>query len=246
MKEIPILFSTDMVKAILQGRKTQTRRILNPQPEIRVMGGKPMKALTAFTGEDNPAAWTWKGTRWIPWPKFLVDHFCRYGKVGDILWVRETFGRNYFNNDCIIYKAGPFPEHYSPDFRDNDKKFLKDNRWKPAIHMPKENARIWLKNIGVRVEQLQNITPNDACEEGINYWNIDADAFEGGELQADFENYTWRDDPDYEDYHSPTFASCIESYRTLWEKINGQGSWNANPWVWVVEFEVLSTTGRPH
>lgn len=112
--------------------------------------------------------------------------------------------------------------------------------WKPSIFMPKVAARIWLQITDIKVQRLQDITPGDACDEGIEYWNIDVDAFEGGELQADFKNYTWRDDESYADYHFPTFANCIDSFRTLWQSINGEESWNKNPWVWVISFKQIT------
>lgn len=218
-KEHPILFSTSMVQAILEGRKTQTRRIVKIQPdsecyfEMKIADG--LLIIDYNQGDENPTV------------------KCPYGKIGDVLWVRETFLIIPLTNS-ILFKA------------DNNDKFLlsmgqilENAKWKPSIFMPRAACRIFLQIINIRVERLQDISPGDACDEGINYWNIDADAFEGGELGADFENYMWKDDEKYEDYFFPTYGSCIHSYQSLWEKINGAGSWQANPFVWVIEFKKL-------
>jgi len=174
MKYIPILFSTPMVSAILDGRKTMTRRKTKLQP-------------------------------------------------GDVLWVRETFANNDDNTVGWFYKAD-YPN-------------LKIPKWKPGIHMPKEACRIFLKVTGVKVERLQDISPMDAVNEGVEYYDIDHYALKGGELIADFKNYTWVDDQNYEDYHFPTFTNSIDSFRSLWQSINGVESWNENPWVWCISFE---------
>lgn len=162
---------------------------------------------------------------------------CPYGRPGDILWVREMFFRN---GDEYIYRAdGTCCEQFEQCECDEVGK----PKWKPSIHMPKDACRIFLKVTDIRVERLQDISPGDACDEGIEYWNIDGDALEGGELQADFKNYMWRDDEKYEDYHFPTYASCIDSFKSLWQSINGIESWEANPWVWVVSFKKIKKPG---
>jgi hypothetical protein len=220
-KEHPILFSPPMVQAILAGRKTQTRRAVK----------FPLKCPThkiSIGQGDNPPPVEW--ARWQP---------------GDILWVRESF--TIIGSDPIRGGEGEIIEDrkiyaFKGQKQPHIEKLFK---WKPSIHLPKAAARIWLEVINVRIERLHDISPGDACDEGINYWNVDRDAFEGGELMADFENYMWRDDENYADYHSPTYASCVESFFSLWQSINGIESFKANPWVWVIEFNVLSTTGKP-
>lgn len=147
-------------------------------------------------------------------------------QVGDILWVRETFsplvtgGPENFN--LYAYRA---------DGTDID------GKWKPSLFMPKEAARVCLKVTRVRAERLQAISVHDAAEEGVEYDNIDYGALDGGELIADYTNYMWKDDPNYEDYHFPVFPDPINSFRTLWQSINGADSWDANPWCWVYDFE---------
>lgn len=239
MKEVPILFSTPMVKAILDGRKTQTRRIIdhiNYMHLNRHIADWPLSQLRGFNGD------MWAFDLQTDVDDYVTYHVKPKCKPGDLLWVRETH---------IKTPGGKY--HYKadiPEEKDSNRKGYIDigeswAKWKPSIHMPKGGARIWLRVKEVRVERLNDISPGDACDEGIEYDNVDAEALNGGELVADFTNYMWRDDPTYEDYHFPTYASCVDSYKSLWESINGEGSWSLNPWVWVITFEVLSTTGKP-
>lgn len=238
-KEHPILFSKSMVKAILQGAKTQTRRVMKPQ-----IADCNHSIFTEAEWNKNPTEWVIKygfaycglcGNGVTPKGDYSGIK-CPYGMVGDILWVRETFEVHFCNDGGDDYTM----LHY-----------ISDNSWTrlntgmkagkhPSIHMPRIASRILLEITHIKIERLQDISPEDACDEGIEYDNIDLDAFEGGELVADFKNYTWKDDASCEDYHFPTFASCIESYRTLWQKINGKDSWNENPWVWVIEFKIIN------
>lgn len=215
MKQIPILFSTPMVQAILKGRKTQTRRVMKPQPDengVSYMPNAPLYWEETYREE-------WKPWKWDTEQGESFSKFCPYGQPGDILWVRESCARGLF--DEFYYKA-------------DGANYVK---WKPSIHMPKAACRIFLKIKSIRVERLQDISPGDAMDEGLEYCNVDMDAFEGGEFVADYKNYTWRDDESYEDYFFPSFANPIDSFRTLWQSINGTESWNANPWVWVVTFK---------
>lgn len=208
MKEHPILFSTPMVEAILDGRKTMTRRLIDPQPEA---GRYPQSELDGFY---------WKNKFYLP--KYerkdisLVDN-SKFGQPGDLLWVREAWCYpglfDGFEND-FYYKAG---------FSDCD---IKDRNasqnWKPSIHMPKAAARIWLQVEEIRVERLQDISEEDAVAEGMVSISMS---------------------------HAEVMELCPNLYsakfRGLWVSINGEESWNANPWVWVVKYKVLSTTGRP-
>lgn len=223
-----------MVQAIIAGRKTMTRRIVTPQPDDDGLWNdtdRPRSLQSTLKG--------WNGNTGFGESR---EWKCRYGHPGDILWVRES---------CLFLQSHPKAGWI---YKADDHSDIQDNlnregyKWRPSIHMPKEAARIWLEVTYIRVEKLQDIRPGDACEEGINYWNIDPDALEGGELQADFENYTWtekkEEDPNYEDRYFPTFANCIDSFRTLWQSINGDQSWYDNPWVWAISFKVFSTTGK--
>lgn len=191
MKERPILFSGAMVRALLAGTKTQTRRVMRDQPcelldfnrgalSIRVRGS----VYQAFS------------------PKFPPVR-CPYGLPGDRLWVRETWAKPDMRS------AGFPPYVYAAEWPDADRP---KHRWRPSIHMPRAASRITLEVTGVRVERLQDISEADAAAEGIQEV-VDAGVNHDG---------TPRD-----------------AYRALWASINGPGSWDANPWVWVVEFKRL-------
>jgi hypothetical protein len=192
-KERPILFSGAMVRAILDGSKTQTRRIVKVRG-LDFIGGKGQ--------ENDPAAWGY------PYPDRegyadLTDGIaCPYGKPGDRLWVRETWGisarvstdgneRRLREQDLthLLYRATA----------DHD-----SDRWRPSIHMPRWASRTTLEVESVRVERLQDISEEDAKAEGVMW---------------------------YQD------MSNAEVFQTLWESINGPGSWDANPWVWVITFK---------
>lgn len=202
MTERPILFSPPMVKAILEERKSQTRRVMNPQPalgeHLYVYKGEPVGEIE---NEDSP-----------------ILQMCKYGKVGDILWVRETWAKP------TLVDGAENDFYYRADHIDKPKHVSK---WKPSIYMPKEAARIWLQIEKLRVQRVQAITGSDAKCEGI----------EDGKHPALFRNYI--------DPNSDGFASSIHSFASLWWKINGEQSWNENPFVWVIHFKVLSTTGKP-
>jgi len=148
MKEHPIIFSTEMVKAILEGRKTQTRRVIKPQPYIiegaegKMLNGssKSKECFLFIRMRDN----------------FPVIMECPYGQVGSKLWVRETWGWSGLNR--VEYKAFPAD---GKDFRAVD-------RWRPSIHMFHAVSRITLEITDVRVEKLQEITDEDAKAEGVD------------------------------------------------------------------------------
>lgn len=195
MKERPILFSAPMVRAILAGTKTQTRRVVkhthapNLPSEIqeqRELLGKP---------------------------------YCPYGDAGDRLWVRET----HFIND---YRGVKVPESERGDceimYRATDEKIIanwEDDEglvWKPSIHMPRWASRILLEIVSVRCERLQDISEDEAKAEGVSpVIEHSRDVYEGFAPQTQHK----------------------EAFKLLWESINGPGSWNANPFVWAVEFK---------
>lgn len=150
-KERPILFSGEMVRAILDGRKTQTRRIVKPQPpshvrEIRVGMFEP---VVIRKGMEEP------GTPVFGFADEERGWKCKYGKPGDRLWVRETWF-------CITGEPGPISCNYKADFGEH--RFA--GFWKPSIHMPRWASRITLEITGVRVERLNDISEEDAIAEG--------------------------------------------------------------------------------
>lgn len=236
MKERPILMSTPMVQAILEGRKTMTRRIIKSFGRYEV---KEELWEDEFRGENIEPLMIDKYGPFKGSCCSLIDnnHHCPFGYKGDLIWVRESgwVDNNYIpglNDPHLFWKADydNYDEHTRVLIKNHTCRF-------PGIHMYKVFARIWLEIIAIKVERLQDISPGDACDEGVEYWNIDRDAFEGGELVADFKNYTWKDDEKYKYYDFPTYANPVDSYRSLWELINNEESWNANPFVWVIEFK---------
>lgn len=206
MKERPILFSGPMVRAILSGQKTVTRRAMKHQPQkapVDVVDGVPSwDSPTNYAGEVQMN--TQRGKP------------CPYGKPGDRLWVRETFSRSNPGGDdgVYFYRAdGRFPSVMGGGC------FYGDEIWKPSIHMPRFASRILLEVTDVRVERLQDITEDQARAEGI----IDGGCTNCG-----------NNEPCGCDCPSP---SAVDSFVYLWQQINGPKAWDANPWVWVVEFK---------
>lgn len=207
MKERPILFSGPMVKAILSGNKTQTRRTIKFNPPFNHASAWP------FVNKFPDGWWVW--TDFNPTEKDLAilrqngnGRPCPFGQPGDRLWVRESW-RLTTTDDCACYdpcgcKVGlPVYRATADD---------PDAKWKPSIHMPRWVSRITLEITGVKVERLQDISDDDCMAEGIEPCNC----IEGCDICA---------------------KSFQEDYQQLWESINGKGSWDANPWVWVVEFK---------
>ena len=180
----PILFNTEMVRAILDGRKTCTRRLLKGPFTVH-----PNGYITKPRGNEN---------------------LCTYEppyQPGDILYVREAF---YRDENCILYKA------------DNEKLTGYRNmsgedvsvKWRPSIHMPKEAARIWLKVTDVRVERLQEITADSIRNEGLSSLAV----------------------------HCGDMEIALKEWENLWNSTIKKSDldrygWNANPYVWVIEFE---------
>jgi hypothetical protein len=191
-----------MVNAILEGRKTMTRR----------------------TMKDNVQWWKMNNIQQL---LKLAPY-----QAGDILWVRETWKPKVFAGNKLNgfdYKA----DHVAW-LEKNGQKFTKNSgcetgeKWKPSIFMPRKAARIFLEVTNVRVERLQDISESDAIAEGVEL--VAENEIFGGE------KYTgeWYKNYGKEGY---TFLRPIDSFRTLWESINGEGSWNSNPFVFVYEFK---------
>lgn len=207
----PILFNTEMVRAILDGRKTETRRVIKPQPKMRLCyvfagDGKlrwsyPSEGTWEFWGEEfkRPESFTEDDAGKLWTPPCHAD---------DILYIRETWSKlRGQETERFVYKATdsyPFGEKYIAKFK-----------WHPSIHMPKEAARIFLKVTDVRVERLQDISEEGAEKEGVTATSL----FEGGEnLPALY-------------WFSGIWNSTIAK-----QNLHKYG-WNANPYVWVITFE---------
>lgn len=220
----PILFNTDMVRAILDGRKSCTRRVVKPQPKARLCYtyagshkgciGKwtyPNRGAHEFWGEEYKLPENIKdeelSKRWNP--PYHTD---------DILYVRETWmdyaGLTMYKADCDIYRL--------------DSLNFAGFGWKPSIHMPKEEARIWLKVTDVRVERLQEITDDGALKEGAQGVRCYHAAI-GAYGCTDCMNTGWLEPPTLE------FMGIWDS--TIKKTELDRYGWNANPWVWVIEFE---------
>ena len=219
--EKPILFKTEMVQAILAGKKSMTRRIIKPQPngQLKCVIKHETKGRSCWM-EDNA-------------DQLSKDFkFHKYYEVGDILWVRETWaklcrvdenGYTHYDEETIYYAADGGP---SIDLYDADGFLLDDQnmKWRPSIFMPRYAARLFLKVKDIRVERLQDITEEDARSEGIKWTNE-------GPLHAHYLNHNLN--------AFLNFKTSKEAFSSLWDNINlkrGYG-WGINPWVWVVEFE---------
>jgi len=146
---------------------------------------------------------------------------CPYGQIGDILWVRETWLKTMFRDEegwFFIYRA---------DCNDYDDY---KGEWKSPRFMPKAASRIKLEITDIRVEKVQDISEEDAKAEGVYFYGWD------DYHQTDYKNYSYNDKGMCDDWGVQT---AKESYETLWESINGKGSWGKNPFVWVIKFKRL-------
>lgn len=192
MKDHPILFSGAMVRALLDGSKTQTRRALKVR--CQEIGERDDGSLWPWSENADTAADHW--------------HACPYGQPGDRLWVRETFCD--LDDGEFEYRAdGECDPNVVP-------------RWTPSIHMPRAASRILLEIVSVRVERLQDISEADCWAEGIEMVDGLLDDLAIIHLAKQM---------------GRSFEDAAPTYAALWESINGAGSWDANPWVWVVEFK---------
>jgi len=215
MKERGLMFKAEMVRAILEGRKTQTRRIVKPEISPFVQQTPdchppkhPEPYLDAYCGEKktdaNPRGmsrdWCWWTRDDRPSLPAAKSAFI----PGDVIWVKETWAEFPSDGDWI-YRA-----EYS-------EALAKDLKWKSAMFMPRRASRLALIVTDVRVRRLQDISEEDAKAEGIR---------DDGAAYLDYMSG---------DYH---FSWAVSSYQSLWESINGPGSWDANPWVWAYTFEV--------
>lgn len=195
----PILFSTPMVQAILDGRKTMTRRVMKDYTQFDIEEAEllenngynlthnykmSIESVGIFSTKDKLLNW-------------FVSKYSKY-QVGDVLWVRETWAKciDFQGKEIFVFRA------------DNDTHGVK---WKPSIFMPKEACRIFLRVTNVRVERLQDITAHDIFQEGcvpINSCSLE---------ECSEHAYDW--------------------WKDLWNTINGKGAWEANPYVFVYEFQ---------
>lgn len=226
-----MIFNAEMVRAILNGRKTQTRRIMKNQP------------AGDYPGTPSLIRSVGGGFQWYGHYGESSIFNCPFGAVGDRIWVRETwgvvsheldedgriqpwspdrpataihempFGNGYYSGHAIYAADGEFTWGDDDGYEDGR------SCWKPSIHMPRAACRILLEVTGVRVERLNSISQEDAQAEGMELtgWRPTySDPDSGGEVWTPYDNFA-----------------------QLWESIYGEESWNANPWVWVIEFKVV-------
>lgn len=248
MRERPIIFNAEMVRAVLDGRKTQTRRMLTAH-HLKMIDA------AASAGECHPL----ESGRQHANSQSYYREWCPFGAVGDRLWVRETFatlgnedGCAIDWNDNLIKEGGPNaariyrasceqkPGNYGlwsiPDdapWKPHTKNMQYEGTWVPSIHMPRWASRTTLEITGVRVERLNDISEDDAKAEGLAEITKDGSLFKFG--IPDRDGYPGTDDrgwPWHEWERNP-----ISAYSKLWKSIYGADSWQANPWVWVIEFK---------
>ena len=202
----PISFSAPMVRAILDGRKTQTRRIVTPQP-IQYKWGSLM-----FERRDGRELREW------PNDKGRIIEDCRFGKVGDRLWVRESWAQDS-EDGALFYRADIGDGGDADDWERNRLEGAPNYRWRASMFMPRWASRILLEVTDVRLERVKDITGMDAKCEGAP---VPDDAVANGTHLAWARGW----------------------FRLLWGEINGADSWDANPWVWVIEFKRVHSGGE--
>jgi len=217
MKEHPILFSGEMIQAILEGRKTQTRRVVKGKSldAIEFLSGRcdgepgETEDLYQMSGDDGIK---------IACAEYLDEGFlviqCPFGKPGDRLWVKETWWCDNIPGAFDTIGCNETPIYYRAT--EEDPSIFP--KWKPSIFMYREFSRILLEVINIRVERLNDITEDDACHDGGFIYST----------QFVEKNYG------------------INRFKNLWNSINGKRGygWDVNPWVWVIGFKVLEPNSR--
>lgn len=222
MKERPVIFNGEMVRAILDGRKTQTRRVIKVQPESKTFG---LRKIIESENASEEGKYYWSLSDALGISRARSNPFlCPFGQVGDRLWVRETWADvNHDGHPAIAYRAdGGLRVIGEDDGEEEDPNLEKywfaqwyadlisgaEGNWRPSIHMPRWASRITLEITAVRVERLNDISEEDAKAEGVK-----AGVSPGHHMM-----------------HQVAFSE-------LWQSIYGEESWGANPWVWVIEFK---------
>ncbi|CAI8704707.1 hypothetical protein [Kosakonia quasisacchari] len=211
-----MFFNDEMVRAILDGRKTQTRRIMKVQPESNQFG---LLRISDSTKRNDIGKYHWAESNATGTHARSKLFSCPFGYVGDRIWVRETFSCignedghpvDAHGNLCSrknaqrIYRASAIHKPKNYGLWTSQDGFDFEGPWTPSIHMPRWASRITLEITGVRVERLNEISEEDASAEGIS-----------GSVARD----------------------VVAAYASLWQSIYGEESWQANPWVWVIEFK---------
>ena len=194
MRERPILFSAEMVRALLAGRKTQTRRLVKAEHLLTTQA--PDEVLGTLP----------------PWLLDQASVYCPHGFKGDRLWVKECFAPCHEKENHAGAKAG---FTYRADWS-SDEEVSRDFRWRPSIFCTRAASRITLEIESVRAERLQAVSEADAQAEGVTHYC---------------------DDPKCEACQGEPNR---KAYSYVWREIKGPGSWDANPWVWVITFKCIA------
>lgn len=216
MNERGMIFNGEMVRAILDGRKTQTRRIMKVQPGAPEFGLRRI-IESSRANENGMYFWSQYDASGIKARSKLFS--CPHGDVGDRIWVRETWAEAGASApELKLYRAN-YPDHVPSHYENVPP--VGEIRWTPSIHMPRWASRITLEITDVRVERLHNISERDALREGL----FQLPASGRYCLQPGMQ------------YFGMASRSAKEVYSWLWASIYGEDSWAANPWVWVIEFK---------
>jgi hypothetical protein len=221
VREKPILFSGPMVRAILDGKKTQTRRVVKPQPA-------PGELIKKTKASMIPDAAHLADDLFDAGVRLDLPPHCPYGQPGDRLWVREAWTpdhADFYPHFRTCYRADggfEYERNERGEVYSSESKRWYPFRWRPSIHMPRWASRLTLEITNVRVERLQEISEADAQAEGVEPGCLTC-----GENCIDRGGCGWCR-PAYRD-----------SFAYLWMELNGRDSWDANPWVWVIEFRRL-------
>ena len=225
MREHPLLMKGPLVRATLEGRKTQTRRPIKPQPDDDIVDVRYDAIADLWLGntpEDNDLGYT---SSWAM--------RCPLGQAGDRLWVRETYKWADAKDDgvnqsvVVAYRADDKTMDIECSLAVHDgvvcaieSEEVCGERWRPSIHMPRWACRLVMPLVAVRVERLRGITEDDAKAEGVERIS----AGPGWECWMGYGP-------------GPSCGTARDSFRSLWISIYGQDSWDANPWVWVAEWD---------
>lgn len=243
MSTRPIIFNAEMVRAILDGRKTQMRRVVKPQPSSML---------------DLPTGRRWPLTPMVVYPDITYTTVCPFGARWDRLWVRETWqsamSLDHFSPADIAKRSreagySPWaPIRYTADGAIENADVLSDfggwGRVRPSIHMPRWASRITLVIADVRVERLKDISEDDALAEGAFFTDYGRKCMHGAKECAGAahpQRRGWSMTKTVS--HRECLSSPRHAFANFWNRIHGDGAWGANPWVWVVEFKQVTASG---
>lgn len=223
MKVAPMIFNTDMVRSLMAGDKTVTRRpIYSPAKNLHALGHCCIQHREAGDEWYKDRVWSMR-TKSGAWGDYTHEDFMKFSpcKIDDLIYVRETF-RLFNHSDecgCSDYCSCPpsgTPVYFATCGGDSESK------WKPSIHMPRAASRLTLKVTDVRIERVQDITEEQCWKEGVEHIDGQFDIHQLSEMAKTFDG---------------TFEDAKALFACLWDSI--YQNWKENPYVWVIEFEVI-------